>query len=204
MKHVVGQLVVELDPLLQVGLSVDGGERFDDERYLHAAAEAAEWEQLESAVASAGGRHVALFLHKPLYNEGPGDDSRAPKMLPKPAMERLHALIQQSDVRLVASGHLHEHRVATIEGVHHVWAPSTGFVTDEAISTPIGTRRVGFVKYDFGADDVEIEVVCPDDMVTHQFLDHPDMYPRFQEAARRVIAHKRAREQKTGSPAWIA
>ena len=195
MKHVVGQLVVELDPLLQVGLSVDGGERFDDERYLHAAAEAAEWEQLESAVASAGGRHVALFLHKPLYNEGPGDDSRAPKMLPKPAMERLHALIQQSDVRLVASGHLHEHRVATIEGVHHVWAPSTGFVTDEAISTPIGTRRVGFVKYDFGADDVEIEVVCPDDMVTHQFLDHPDMYPRFQEAARRVIAHKRAREQ---------
>ena len=42
-------------------------------------------------------------------------------------------------------------------------------------------------------DDVEIEVICPDEMVTHLFMDHPQMYPQYQEAARRVIAGKRAR-----------
>ena len=159
-----------------------------------ARAEAAEWEQLESDLASAGERHIALFLHKPLYAEGPGDDSGAPRMLPRAASERLHSLIQQSDVRVVASGHLHEHRIATIEGVRHVWAPSTCFVTDEVLSAPIGIRRVGFVKYEFGPDDVEVEVVCPDDMVTHQFMDHPEVYPRFQEAARRVLARKRSQQ----------
>lgn len=158
-------------------------------------AETEEWQHLEDALAGAGERHLALFLHKPLYLDGPGDGSKPPGKLACAVAQRLHRLIQESGVKMVASGHLHEHRIATIEGVRHVWAPSTGFVTDEILSPSVGTRKVGFVQYLFGSDDVEIEPVYPDDMVTHLFLDHPDMYPRFQEAARESIAAKQAPAQ---------
>jgi 3',5'-cyclic AMP phosphodiesterase CpdA len=153
-------------------------------------AEAEEWEHLEEAIASAGKRRVALFLHKPLYREGPDDGSTPPGMVATAAAQRLHTLARNSKLELIASGHLHEHRIEPIDGVRHVWAPSTGFVTDEILSPPVGTRRVGFVDYLFRNDGVEVEVVCPDDMVTHLFMDHPDMYPRFQEAARRAVAGK--------------
>jgi len=152
-----------------------------------------EWRQLESALRTAAQRPIALFLHKPLYFEGPNDASHPPNAVPAEVSARLHNLIQQYDVRVVASGHLHEHRIARIAGVQHVWAPSTCFVTDEILSAPVGTRRVGFVRYDFTPDDVEIEVVCPDDMETHLFMDHPEMYPRFQEAARRIVDERRAK-----------
>ena len=154
-------------------------------------AEAAEWEHLEEAISGAGERRVAVFLHKPLYVKGPDDGSRAPTMLATAASQRLHALARDSNVELVASGHLHEHRIESIHGMQHVWAPSTGFVTDEILSPPVGTRRVGFVDYLVGSEGVEVNAVFPDDMVTHLFMDHPDMYPRFQEAARRLLAHKR-------------
>lgn len=155
-------------------------------------AEAEEWQCLEDALASAGDRQLALFLHKPLYVEGPGDASKPPPMLAKDASDRLHALIQDKGVKVVASGHLHEHRVALIAGVRHVWAPSTCFVTDDILSPAVGTRRVGFVQYLFGPDDVEIEAICPDDMVTHKFLEHPEIYPRFQQAAQESLAARQS------------
>jgi 3',5'-cyclic AMP phosphodiesterase CpdA len=153
-------------------------------------AEAEEWKHVEQAIASAGQRRVALFLHKPLYVEGPGDGSKPPTMIAGDASRRLHGLARDGNVELIASGHLHEHRVESIQGAQHVWAPSTGFVTDEILSPSVGTRRVGFVEYLFDDDGVAANVVCPDDMITHLFMDYPDMYPRFQEAARRSIARK--------------
>lgn len=152
--------------------------------------EAEEWDHLEQAISSAGQRRVALFLHKPLYVEGPDDGSKPPTMLAAEASRRLHGLARHDNLDLIASGHLHEHRVESIHGAQHVWAPSTGFVTDEILSPSVGTRRVGFVEYRFDDAGVAVNVVCPDDMITHLFMDYPDMYPRFQQAARRAIARK--------------
>ena len=151
------------------------------------------WGYLDEATAGAEGRRVAVFLHKPLHATGPGDGSRAPNYLPGHAAERLHGLCGPDGVGLVASGHLHEHLVRGRDGVSTVWAPSTSFVIDESISTPKGTRRVGFVHHLFEPDRVSSTVVCPDDMTTHQFLDHPGFYPEFQEAARKLLEARRSK-----------
>jgi len=151
------------------------------------------WAHMNEATAGAGGRRVAVFLHKPLFVSGPGDGSRAPHYLSEEVVERIQGSLEREGVALVASGHLHEHRILERDGVRHVWAPSTSFVTDESISSPKGTRRVGFVQHLFEPDRVTSTVVCPDDMTTHQFLDHPDFYPEFQEAARKVVEWRRSR-----------
>ncbi len=156
------------------------------------AAEEKQWQFLENAFAGADGRHIAFFSHKPLYKDGVEDTSKPPRMLPKPSAERLHVLLQESRGRVIASGHLHEHRLKDIEGVRNVWAPSTSFVIDDVLSRPIGTRRVGFVQYDFEPDDVSIEVIYPDDMTTHIFLEEPGLYPDHQKAARAFLTRRNA------------
>jgi len=155
------------------------------------AAEQAQWQFVERAFAGAQGRHVALFCHKPLYRDGHRDGSKPPNMLPATSVDRLHALMQNSGGKLIASGHLHEHRVERIAGVQNVWAPSTSFVIDDELTRPTGTRRVGFVEYVFDPDDVSIEIVCPDDMTSHLFLQEPGLYPEHQAAARASIEKRR-------------
>ncbi len=153
------------------------------------------WAFLDDALSAAGGRRIALFLHKPLFATAPGDGSRGAHYLNGESAERLHGLLGRCDAGLVATGHLHEHRVSELEGVRYVWAPSTSFVTDEVIRAPLGTPRVGFVHHQFGPDSFASTVVCPDEMTTHLFLDHPEFYPEFQDAARRLIEWKRSKSR---------
>ena len=150
------------------------------------------WGFLDETLSSADGRRIAVFLHKPLYAEALGDGSRGAHYLDGESAKRLHLSLSYGDAALVATGHLHEHRVREFEGVQYVWAPSTSFVTDAVIRAPLGTPRVGFVHHQFESDTVTSTIVCPDDMTTHLFLDHPEFYPEFQEAARRFIEWKRS------------
>jgi alkaline phosphatase D len=151
------------------------------------------WSFLDDALSSSDGRRLAIFLHKPLYAGGLGDGSRGAHYLDGESAERLHRSLSHGDAALVATGHLHEHRVSQSEGVQYVWAPSTSFVTDEVIRSPLGTPRVGFVHHEFESSTVTSTIVCPGDMTTHLFLDHPEFYPEFQEAARRFIEWKRSK-----------
>ncbi|MDJ0865782.1 MAG: metallophosphoesterase [Myxococcota bacterium] len=150
------------------------------------------WTFLDEALSSAEERRVAVFLHKPLFATAPGDGSRGAHYLDGESAERLHRTLRDGNAALVATGHLHEHRAEELEGIQYVWAPSTSFVTDEILRSPLGTPRVGFVHHQFGPDSVSSTVVCPDDMTTHRFLDHPEFYPEFQEAARRFLEWKRS------------
>jgi hypothetical protein len=56
------------------------------------------------------------------------------------------------DLRLVASGHVHQRRDFTFGHTRHVWAPSTGFILPERIQPVIGTKEVGLVEYRFQPD----------------------------------------------------
>jgi 3',5'-cyclic AMP phosphodiesterase CpdA len=126
------------------------------------ASEAEQFDWLASQLSDSGGRPVALFLHKPLFLNAPGDPELAAtsiRYVPMPARRRLIEMLGEVDLRLVASGHVHQRRDFTHAHVRHVWAPSAGFVISDARQEVIGIKEVGMVEYRFQSDGFEVRHV---------------------------------------------
>jgi 3',5'-cyclic AMP phosphodiesterase CpdA len=134
------------------------------------AAEVAQWAFLEAATSRAEGRPVALFLHKPLFKVDPGETEIHQRYVAPPSRARLLGALAGVDLRLVASGHVHQHRVHTAAGVDHCWCPSTAFLIPDWKQPWIGTKHVGYVAYTLHADRAEVEVVEAPELV-NQDLD---------------------------------
>ncbi|WP_029585343.1 metallophosphoesterase [Bradyrhizobium sp. URHD0069] len=123
------------------------------------ASEAEQFDWLASQLSSANGRPVALFLHKPLFLDSPDDPELAAtsiRYVPMPARSRLVEMFGAVDLRLVASGHIHQRRDFTFGHVRHVWAPSAGFVISDAKQDVIGVKEVGLVEYRFQPEGFEV------------------------------------------------
>ena len=126
------------------------------------ASEAEQYDWLASQLSSADGKPVALFLHKPLYLNSPEDPELAAsaiRYIPMPARSRLVGMLRAADLRLVASGHVHQRRDFTYRHIRHVWAPSAGFVISDARQEVIGIKEVGLVEYRFQPDSFEVRHV---------------------------------------------
>jgi 3',5'-cyclic AMP phosphodiesterase CpdA len=126
------------------------------------ASEAAQFDWLASELAKVNGRPVALFLHKPLYLNAPEDPELAAtaiRYVPMPARSRLIEMFGNVDLRLVASGHVHQVRDFTYGHVRHVWAPSAGFVISDKRQEVIGVKAVGLAEYRFQPDGFEVRFV---------------------------------------------
>jgi 3',5'-cyclic AMP phosphodiesterase CpdA len=126
------------------------------------ASEAEQYDWLASQLSSADDKPVALFLHKPLYLNSPEDPELAAsaiRYIPMPARSRLVEMLRAADLRLVASGHVHQRRDFTYRHIRHVWAPSAGFVISDARQEVIGTKEVGLVEYRFQPDSFEVRHV---------------------------------------------
>ena len=140
-------------------------------------AEAAQWTFLEQAFSMAGDRPVALFLHKPLFRDTPDEvHEAAGRYVLRGPRARLLGLARQADLRLVACGHVHQHRMFEHEGVRHVWAPSTAFILPDAMQPRIGTKAVGLVEYAFDGADVEVRFVTPAGALHLDLFDVPGAY----------------------------
>jgi 3',5'-cyclic AMP phosphodiesterase CpdA len=123
------------------------------------ASEAEQFDWLASQLAAAGGKPVALFLHKPLYLNSPGDPELAAtsiRYIPQPARSRLVEILSAVDLRLVASGHVHQRRDFTYRHIRHIWAPSAGFIIPDRMQEVIGIKQVGLVEYRFQPDGFEV------------------------------------------------
>ena len=119
-----------------------------------------EW--LTERLAGASGKPVALFLHKPLFLNTPEDleeASTAIRFVPQPVRARLAALLDAYDVRLVASGHVHQRRDFTYAHTRHVWAPSVGFIVPDRMQDVIGVKETGLVEYRFRPNSFEVRHV---------------------------------------------
>src|SRR5690349_14081650 len=117
--------------------------------------EAEQFDWLACELASANGKPVALFLHKPLFLNAPDDPELAAsaiRYVPIPPRRRLVEMLRNVNLRLVASGHVHQRRDFTYRGVRHVWAPSAGFVIPDRMQDAIGIKEVGLVEYRFQPD----------------------------------------------------
>jgi len=68
-------------------------------------------------------------------------------------------MLGKHDVRLVASGHVHQRRDFTYGRMRHVWAPSAGFVIPDKMQEVIGTKETGLVEYRFRPDSFEVRYV---------------------------------------------
>ena len=127
------------------------------------ASEAEQFDWLASELARAGGKPVALFLHKPLYLNAPDDpelETSAIRYVPQPARRRLIEMLGTVDLRLVASGHVHQRRDFTYGRVRHVWAPSVGFIIpDTQQDRVIALKETGLVEYRFAPDSFEVRHV---------------------------------------------
>jgi 3',5'-cyclic AMP phosphodiesterase CpdA len=126
------------------------------------ARESEQFDWLASQLSAVGGKPLALFLHKPLYLNAPDDPelaASAVRYTQQPARARLIKMFAAVDLRLVASGHLHQRRDFTRGHIRHVWAPSSGFIIPDRLQEVIGIKEVGLVEYRFQPDGFEVRHV---------------------------------------------
>jgi 3',5'-cyclic AMP phosphodiesterase CpdA len=126
------------------------------------AREAEQFDWLASQLSSVNGKPLALFMHKALYLNAPDDPELAAtaiRYIPQPARARLVEMFAAVDLRLVASGHLHQRRDFTRGHIRHVWAPSSGFIISDKKQEVIGIKEVGLVEYRFQPDAFEVRHV---------------------------------------------
>ncbi|HWK45837.1 MAG TPA: metallophosphoesterase [Stellaceae bacterium] len=113
---------------------------------------------LRDAVAGAGERRIAVFLHKPFFLET-RDEAAFHYWCVEPTVRADYAwLLDDPRLRLVSSGHLHQYRLERIGHTQFLWAPSVAFICGPALQEDLGgLREVGVLDLRFGDDDVTIE-----------------------------------------------
>src|SRR4051812_11157969 len=124
--------------------------------------EAEQFDWFTAQLKNLGGRPLALFLHKPLYLNAPDDPelpSTSIRYIPQPARARLVDMLRKVDLRLVASGHMHQRRDFTRGHVRHIWAPSSGFIFPDSKQEVMGIKETGLVEYRFQPDAFEVRHV---------------------------------------------
>jgi 3',5'-cyclic AMP phosphodiesterase CpdA len=120
------------------------------------ACEEEQFEWLAAELSVLKGKPLALFLHKPLFLNTPGDPelpASAIRYVPQPARRRLIELLAAVDCRLVGCGHVHQRRDFNWRHTRHIWAPSTGFILrSNERQELIGIKETGLVEYIFQPD----------------------------------------------------
>ena len=113
---------------------------------------------------STAGRRTALFLHKPLFLESPTDDVVCTACMVPSARARLLDKLNRSDVRLIVSGHLHQHRDRTFADQRHLWVSAVAFAAPQAHG---GDGRCGVTVLDFSQGNVEVTIERPHGLISH-------------------------------------
>jgi 3',5'-cyclic AMP phosphodiesterase CpdA len=113
---------------------------------------------------SSAGRPIALFLHKPLFLEHSTEDVASPACMVPSARTRLLDKLDRSDVRLIVSGHLHQHRDRTFGRQRHLWVSAVAFAAAQALG---GDRRCGITALDFSDEGVEVTFERPHGLISH-------------------------------------
>lgn len=134
---------------------------------------------LEGVLASSDGP-VGLMLHKPLFRNGHDDEERHHRYLPIPERRALSDLLATCDLRFVVCGHTHQHRRIVVDGVQHVWAPSTAFLIPDRMQERIGDKVVGAMTLELAQDGGHLfDYVEPPGVSQHSIGDHLELYPQL-------------------------
>lgn len=135
--------------------------------------EAEQWDWLQSTLGEAAGKPIALFTHKPLFLDHPGehdadDPSVRQSCLDRASRERLMTLARGHNVRIISAGHKHQTRTFSLDGIYYFWGPSTACVNGAPSALHWGAREVGFIDFRFGPHGFEHRVVGADFLFRHE------------------------------------
>jgi hypothetical protein len=120
---------------------------------------------LEEVFASAAGRNLALFLHKPLFYVASDEPALGLSCLFPAGRAKLLALCRSHGVQLIGSGHLHVYRAFAEDGMQMVWAPATAFINSKEKPLPPVEglqRRAGYIRYRLYGESATHEFIEPD------------------------------------------
>jgi len=115
-------------------------------------AEAAEQDTaIAQAMDGIGLRSLALFLHKPLFDQA-ADESAITGRFVNPEPRR--RLLERLGIapKLVVCGHVHQYRSTEPAGAHHVWGTSTAYVLPDRLQPRYGLKEVGYVEHTLRPD----------------------------------------------------
>lgn len=107
-------------------------------------------------------KSIALFMHKPLCIADPAEPACGYWTVAPQPRQKLLGLLDGAPVRLLATGHLHIHRQASIDGISHLWGPAASFVCGTSQEDLGGERRLGLIEHTFAEDGVTSRFVRAD------------------------------------------
>lgn len=103
---------------------------------------------LSEALATAEGRRIALFQHKPLCQDRLTDTVMNYWPVLPEARRRILGLLAGHDVAFIASGHLHQWQDRGLcDGLRQIWAPAVAFIVGDAWQERWGEKPVGYVEH---------------------------------------------------------
>jgi alkaline phosphatase D len=139
--------------------------------------EEAQFEWLEKTLAERAGRRVAMFAHKPLFVDEPGEGDTGYWSVRPAQRHRLYDLVAAHDVALFASGHLHWAWKGRYRDTSLVWGPSAAFILGGMERDMPGEKLIGAVVHDLG-EQVVSEIVAVPGMTAHVLDDVvSEVYP---------------------------
>jgi alkaline phosphatase D len=155
---------------------------FEDEE------ESAQFDWLEQALSASEGRRVAIFAHKPLFVDEPGEGDTGYWSIRPAQRRRLYDLIAAHDVALFASGHLHWAWTGNFDSTSIVWSPASAFIVRGMEREMPGERLLGAVIHEFN-DTVTSEIVAVPGLTVH-YLDDvvAEVYPHEAHKVQREPA----------------
>lgn len=136
-------------------------------------AEAGQWQWLEETLKGFSSVPVALFLHKPLFLDHPSEPDYEDLTLRQSCIDaasraRLLEWCERYRVRLVSTGHKHQTRSFSLDGIYYLWGPSTACVNSPPTTLHWGTREVGFIDYRFRPNGFDHRIVGADFLFRHE------------------------------------
>ncbi len=137
------------------------------------AEETDQWSFIAHSLAEHSGKPIALFIHKPLFLDHPSEsDSTDPSVsqscLDRISRTRLLELCRTHGVKLISCGHKHQTRAFSLDGIYHLWAPSTACVNGAPSVLHWGSREVGFIDYRFHAQGFNHRIIGADFLFRHE------------------------------------
>ena len=108
---------------------------------------------------------IGVFSHVPFFANDPDeeDDGSYGAVTPKPRADYL-GLFREANVRFVASGHIHRDKHMIFDGITHIWAPGTAFMSSTENKWG-GAPWVGFLVMAFSGDRFSVCKHEPEDMI---------------------------------------
>ena len=117
------------------------------------------WQWLGAELTSAS--RSAVVQHRPMMPVDADEVDKPNRYVTEPGRARLRSLYTDHGVEVVISGHVHQWRSLTIDGAHHVWAPSTWATLPDRFQAIIGTKTVGVVELDLDQPDQASLIALP-------------------------------------------